>query len=338
MEGGTIDCGQFSIGSAGAADGFLDISGGTINAEGEFSVALWAHDDYDCNGTLNISGGTINATGGGGTLLIGGWADTNAIVNQTGGDINIEQWGGIAHGDAFAVLDPNFTSYYHMSGGTLSIGTDFAVGNGGTTGVMNVSGGSVDIAGTLLVPGEDWSKGYLNISETGVVRAGALNMEFTPLHTDGWIDLSDTGGQLIISGNAAAVVGMYTGTRITGNGSADSRNVSVIYDVGLDETIVSYTDIDANNAYDPTPVNNASGVSKNTSISWTAGDSANTHDVWFGTDPLALLQIKDDLPLGITTVSNVDIGGPLTMGQKYYWQVVETDVGLVEEARVTVCP
>lgn len=59
--------------------------------------------------------------------------------------------------------------------------------------------------------------------------------------------------------------------------------------------------------------------SANTILSWTNGGSAATYDVFFGTDPDALVLVSDDQ---VGTTFNP---GPLELSSTYYWQVVPTN-------------
>ncbi|HEY3296605.1 MAG TPA: T9SS type A sorting domain-containing protein [bacterium] len=66
----------------------------------------------------------------------------------------------------------------------------------------------------------------------------------------------------------------------------------------------------------PAPANNAAGVAITTSLSWTAGSGATSHDVFFGTT---------NPPDSVTNQAGTsfDPAGDLTPGTVYYWQVNE---------------
>jgi len=79
-------------------------------------------------------------------------------------------------------------------------------------------------------------------------------------------------------------------------------------------------------AFDPSPANEATDVQREVVLSWTPGESANTHDVYFGTN-------FDDVN-DATTASNVyknrqDMAtfalGRLDFGQTYYWRIDEVN-------------
>ncbi|MFB0524438.1 MAG: discoidin domain-containing protein, partial [Phycisphaerae bacterium] len=84
------------------------------------------------------------------------------------------------------------------------------------------------------------------------------------------------------------------------------------------------------NAKKPYPADVATDVPRDAVLSWTPGDFANTHDVYFGT-------VFDDVnnadrtnPLGVLASQNQDANtydpvGLLELGQTYYWRVDEVN-------------
>jgi len=73
-------------------------------------------------------------------------------------------------------------------------------------------------------------------------------------------------------------------------------------------------------ALNPDPSNGVSGVPVNTTLSWSAGAGAATHDVYFGTTPGALALVSNDQ--AGTSYSP----GTLSTSTSYYWRVDETNV------------
>ncbi|MHC4987974.1 MAG: PKD domain-containing protein [Planctomycetota bacterium] len=82
---------------------------------------------------------------------------------------------------------------------------------------------------------------------------------------------------------------------------------------------VSVTVLSPKIATDPNAPDGATGVDVAPTLSWTAGGGAISHDVWFGTDPDALVLVSDD-QAGTTYAP-----GTLIKGQTYYWAVDEYD-------------
>jgi len=71
-------------------------------------------------------------------------------------------------------------------------------------------------------------------------------------------------------------------------------------------------------AYNPSPADRAVKVDINADLGWTAGDSATSHDVYFGTAASALAKVATN-PLGTESYDP----GTLAYNTDYYWQIVE---------------
>jgi len=81
-------------------------------------------------------------------------------------------------------------------------------------------------------------------------------------------------------------------------------------------------------AYNPSPVLGATRVPLDAELTWSAGEDANLHEVWFGTNPEAL-----------THVATKALGEPnyaptLEIETTYYWQIVEVNGLDVQEGDV----
>jgi hypothetical protein len=70
----------------------------------------------------------------------------------------------------------------------------------------------------------------------------------------------------------------------------------------------------------PTPANGAVDASQAPLLSWSAGDSAASHDVYFGTDPTAL-ESKGNQALG----DEIFDPGQLKLATTYYWRIDEVN-------------
>jgi len=92
---------------------------------------------------------------------------------------------------------------------------------------------------------------------------------------------------------------------------------------------------EVSNAYDPIPVDDATNVSRYTDLSWNVPTDANTnadsdwvYKVYFGTNSaLAVTPITVGPNVGGSrlTVTNAQIGGPLTLYTEYFWRVKTVD-------------
>lgn len=113
-----------------------------------------------------------------------------------------------------------------------------------------------------------------------------------------------------------------------------------IDDVRLYDRALSAEEIDQlyqgglTKAHTPNPEDEVSGVVPSTGLGWTPDAVATSIDVYFGT-------VSGSLPLvvsgdgSLNSVSNAQIGGPLDLGETYYWRV-DTDGATGNEWSFTV--
>jgi autotransporter-associated beta strand protein len=149
ITGGEFNTGSFFVGHE--HEGTINLSGGTLNASGQHMLFGWTK-----TATMNITGGTMNMTGSGSLWNIGhgsksyinvsgsGVANfTGGIqllngseINNNGGSLNISK----TTGELFVYGGSQIN---HLSGtSTVNGDNGFFLGGGGTTGTLNVSGGT----------------------------------------------------------------------------------------------------------------------------------------------------------------------------------------------------
>ncbi|NVM23996.1 MAG: hypothetical protein HWN68_19730, partial [Desulfobacterales bacterium] len=85
---------------------------------------------------------------------------------------------------------------------------------------------------------------------------------------------------------------------------------------GLSEVRFLYLPV---RAREPEPTDDAEDVLPDTTLRWRAGRDAGTHDVLIGT-------AMDDMTLVGDDITETSFVPELVLGQRYYWQVLETDV------------
>jgi hypothetical protein len=80
-----------------------------------------------------------------------------------------------------------------------------------------------------------------------------------------------------------------------------------------------------NTAYNPTPAHEATDIQRDTILSWTPGDHADKHNVYFGTVPDDVNNADMNSPLLISPAQDVNTCDPgrLEFGQTYFWRVDE---------------
>jgi autotransporter-associated beta strand protein len=163
----TLNTGRLYVGGrGGAGSGTM-----TVNTSGSVNISAFRIADNDGSaaggtGAVTISSGTINS---GGEMQVGRWGGVGT-VNQTGGVVNVNAgWFGIANDNAGSA-----GSSYSLSGGSLNLnGTVGAEVGADTAGTFNLSGTGAMTAHQLFVGFRNGGNGAFNMSGgTLTVRAG----------------------------------------------------------------------------------------------------------------------------------------------------------------------
>jgi hypothetical protein len=247
------------------------------------------------SGTMDMSGGTVNA---GGHMEVGSWENAYGELNMTGGTINLTQ--GLYCPASFW----GATGRVNLLGGTINAGyyESFA---GGSTGILDVSGGKMVLSAgneTALI------SGYADEGRVTVYGVGH--------------------GELVTDSNYGAAVGKRAA-------------LSMDYDVSNEaKTTITAPLSDPCQAWDPDPPDGALNVKGPPSdltrpiVSWSAGDNAGTHDVYFGT---SFAEVNDaDTSAGAYVHSQgvADVNWPvdrdLAALAQYYWRIDEVNTVTVK--------
>lgn len=228
----------------------------------------------------------------GGIIRIGGNATTETLA-VTGGGLTTTTHLILGEGGGSNVV-------LTITDGTLTLGSLWAGNNG--NGTVNMTGGTVTITSeSLYVARFGTGKGYVNLNG-GTIHASGLYMG------GGVIDF--TAGTLILGGDKRTAIGTYVSNGwITAYGGSGS--VNVVYSGG--NTTVSAVPV--YKATNPNPANEKTGVSANTTLTWIAGNGANSHNVYFGTTSSPDFAATQ---AGISYTPET-----LTPGTRYYWRIDE---------------
>ena len=287
---------------------------------------------------LGLAGGAdITYTDGGTDHL---WSNT---ANWNGGAFPNDSLTGAAFNNEGTVVQ--------ITNGIDAVCKGFMLGMYGSTNSAEVSGGTLscdwlDVGrvnqnggnGSLTITGGEISTGYL-----------AVPMQFISC-----VDPSKIGvGHIDLHGGVIRCDNFWLGNRLVGQahavggiGSMDVRNGTLIADGNQKDEIQGYLDngwitafggegyfeLDYNirhsgkttltavsgaRASNPNPPDDAVGISINPVLSWTAGVSVDSHNVYFGTtNPLPFIRNQG---LAETTYSP----DPLTFNTTYYWRIDE---------------
>lgn len=235
----------------------IQLSGGTLKTSNH--VAFLGNSLVEITGTGNFNSSHQIQPRGGSKILVNG-ADTlfNAthvqIAHDSDGDGTFEVRDGTVTVSGFFNVGNRSvgTGYYIQSGGTVngtSTGVCMYLGRGSndnspyTTGVAEISGGTLDLKGRLALGNTTASTGLLTISG-GVVKVGELSMgsntsKITFLQNSGnALTYRDGAGNLVagITNSGTAATLQYYGTiavDVEGIQFADSDTIYTLIDGGV---------------------------------------------------------------------------------------------------------
>ncbi len=211
--GATINTNGNELWVGQAGNGTLTQTGGTINVSNWIAIGRTGG-----TGIWNLSGGIVNKTGNGNITFAG----TTNILNQTGGTLTnttSQTW-----------IGENGNSFYNMSAGTADLSEVDLGRNGGATGTVNLTGGTMGTAetgGNLAVGYASGGTGFLNVA-AGTLNVGTVASNPTGLLAvgqggAGTLQLSGTG---VITATGNVYAGQNTGSVGVINVSAGTLNVA----------------------------------------------------------------------------------------------------------------
>ncbi len=350
---GTFNPWQISIGGGYSLDPAF---GGSVI---HYDDPNW---DPDPNHTLYMSGGTVNV-GEPVTLEIYGdiypWYPGAWYGRWWGysGHVYIGTVGWRAGAIPTPVLGPNEPSgTLVMSGGELNVGGHMEVGAWEEAhGTLDMTGGTINITQGLYCPASLWGNNIL----TGQVNlhGGTINARYFhmigPGQGTGNLDITE--GKLVLARNEVDTIENYVagneaGMSITTYGTSHGQltgggqraALSVDYDVANEaKTTISAALTDPCQAWAPNPPDGAANVKgppaslQRPILSWSAGDDANTHDVYFGT---SFAEVDGaDTTSTPTYIGNQNLGDvnwtvntDLQPLASHYWRIDEVNVGTVK--------
>ncbi len=266
------------------------------------------------------SGGTTDVlVAGGGTLASPGGFTVN------GATIDVSEYVSLgAGGTDYGLLT--------MSSGTINTGVQFSnptfyVCQLGV-GVLQMNGGQINVGATVNAPGWNGTgyNGNLSITGSTGTGTGTLYLDGGAIYaTDllkgtGTANLIITNGILVLKGNKTTDAG--------GNGeiagyvtdgwlkAGTGYTLQTTYDAQTGLTTVRATTVQPQ-ANNPGPSNGAANVVLSPTLSWTAGDGAVSHNVYFGTASPGASQGNQS-----GTTFNP---GALTPSTTYFWRIDEVN-------------
>jgi hypothetical protein len=207
-----------------------------------------------------------------------GRAANCALLTMDGGTLTTAEWmmvGTDANG-----LDGRF----NLNGGAVTIGS-LNPSNGHLTigycslGILVMNGGTISVAGKLRLGYWVGGNAYVYLNG-GTITTADFSMNEYGSGSAALMDFS--GGTLIISGDKTALINTYIN-----NGWITANSGSGMVKVDYDQTNPGMTTVTADTtvAIGPQPVNNVVNVDPcSTTLTWTCGSGAVSHNIYFGTD------------------------------------------------------
>jgi hypothetical protein len=298
------------VGNASAADVQWNNAGGDRlwrNSANWAGGAVPTSADKAAIRDSSVSGPIIDAstTGQANQVVLGDWSSTSDTLDMTGGSLTTGAWFILGYG---AANNGTFT----MSAGTVSVGTDMFVGFMGT-GTVDITGGSITVADTFGIA-QSGGAGDVFL-DGGTISSGAFSMA-----TGAAMDI--TAGTLIVNGDVTSTINGYIS-----NGWITAYNGTGTVNVDYNVTNPGKTTVTGESgtppplpgqATNPSPADGATDVSLDADLSWTAGDYADSHDVYFGTNPTpGAGEFK-----GNQTQTTYE-PGTMAESTTYYWRIDE---------------
>ena len=315
-------------------------------------VGWWKLDEGVGNTAVDYSGYGHHGTVYGDPQWVDGY-DGGAL--QFDGTDRIEMPGTSAS-DGYAAVDGevSWTAWFKTSGGGVTK-TILALGPAGAAHVQGNRSVNVEASGVIMIRGNGVAA-LLDVSSTGTVTDDqwhhvAVTIAFDAdgvndsmkVYIDGdlsagyEVDTIDINQHSGVAGNFIFTIGDRAGSPFTGL-IDDVR----IYDKVLtQDEVVAVMRIDPLLAWGPTPRSGSvPDVDNATPLSWSPGDSASSHDVYFDTDSNAVKNAETSDTTGVyrgsqngttfTPAEGVEWGGG-----PYYWRIDENNTdGTVTKGRV----
>ncbi len=293
----------------------LNITGGTLTSQGHITVG---NSSSSNDSVLIMNDGTVDSVGG--RLWVGTNGTGTLIIN--GGEMNIF--------DKIEIgKNASGVGEIYMYGGTVtfegeSTGCDLEIAKYGT-GAVYMYGGVINVEDFIKLGQESGTAslylygGTINASNL----RGASDTHGTP-----YIDITE--GTLILNTDRRSVVNEYINNGLlVGYGGLGIVNVT--YTAEPNQTTVTASNLPPELAWNPGPRNKSTAKrpSGGFSLTWEPGIYADSHDVYFGTDPNAVNDANNVPGLWPEFKGNQDPCsfdlGPLELGQTYYWRIDEVN-------------
>jgi len=254
-------------------------------------------------------------------LIVGSSGQDTAEVTMTGGTLAV---------DIPLIVGHNKTNVgvFNLSGGAVTVTNEIWMGRAGD-GTLNMTGGTLTASNNALhIPQYTYGTGHIQLD------GGTITVKDFYIENSGGTGTMDiTNGTLIVDGDETTKIqGYYDNDKLTiFGGDADA-----VFNIDYNVTNAGKTTVwaDHSYAYKPYPAS-PEGFTKyavgTSQLSWTPGDDANSHDVYFGT---TFADVNDANTSDVTGIykgrqvrdsNSYDPAGTQTAGTTYYWRIDEVN-------------
>ncbi len=275
------------------------ISGGSLSVGGSFQIG------EDGSGIIDINGGVVNCRV---LRLQVGPDDAAATLNVHSGDVYVEE--------ALRVCDGSGTAEMNMSGGDVNVDELWLAGGDGI-GTLNMTGGSLTVRWLMFAPRDSSGTCVINL-DGGIIRCGG----FIPA---GAYSMNIEEGVLVIDGDVRnAIYADIAAGYITAYGRCAGRgDVTVDFDnVNQGKTTVWAVPV-FERAWNPWPSCDTEYVPEKAVLSWSAGEGAIAHHVFFSTNFDDVNNSRPSSAYKGSQTGTTYYTGSLSFGVTYYWRIGE---------------
>ncbi|HSW01114.1 MAG TPA: LamG-like jellyroll fold domain-containing protein [Sedimentisphaerales bacterium] len=291
-------------------------------------MVYWPLDEQSGNIAKDLSG-----NGNDGTISAG----PTWVAGKLGGALRFAGAGDV-RGRYVAMNNRSFTVAMWMNPVLGASQIVFSQVQSGATGLsmhMRVGGPS-----TTDAPVNGLRFGFYNIDLDSPANILQSNNWY---HVAFWYDFAAQRKRIYINGvqvaeNTSTGFLATTGSVCLGSWTGSSYFNGMVDDFQLYQKALSPAEVtkimsglaDASLAGDPSPKDAATDVHQDAVLSWTAGEFAASHDVYFGTSAVDVNSASRTNPMGVLvsqgqTGAEYDPQGLLDFGQTYYWRVDEVN-------------
>jgi len=294
-------------------------------------VAWWKMDDAGTGTVIDYSGYEHHGTLHGNALLIPGYDGESLELHHDPDYVTIDGWDGILGPHAFSITawlktgtNGTIVGWGSTAGGTTRV--EFRINDDR---LRCESAGNVQ--GDTSLPDDEWMHVAVTVKEGATISYPEVKLYLNGI--DDTQESTDPDPLDMAGGYDVTIGRRHSDTARWLWGTFDDIR---IYDKELTQEEIEYIMLrpDPLRAWDPTPADNATpDIEQIGALSWSPGDTAAKHDVYFGTDEFAVEDADTSDTSGIYRGRQDARSYPILAeveyaGGPYYWRIDEVEADL----------